>query len=134
MNLVAFVLEEKGKPAAGTTLRVDAGQGSDPFTRAAEEMASRGDLADPETRQMIAGHFAEVALAKVLAGDDAAAGQAANALLLVMEQPYLLVRANRLRGDLEITEVTAVQASGDAEAEAVLEATLERLAGNPPEH
>lgn len=134
MDLVTFVVEEKGKETSGTALRVDRNAGPDAFTRAVDELAARNELSDPETRQMLAGHFAEVALSKVLAGDEATAARAANALLMVVEKPYVLVHANVLRGDLEITGITPIEAAGIEEAEAVFEASLERILSGQPEH
>lgn len=134
MGLVAFVIEEKGKDASGATLRVDRDAEPDAFSRAVDELVGRDELSDPETRQMIAGHFAEVALSKVLAGDEDTAARAANALLMVVEQPHLLVHANILRGDLEITGITPIEAAGVEEASAVFEATLERMLSGRPGH
>ncbi|WP_460450359.1 hypothetical protein [Alsobacter sp. SYSU BS001988] len=126
MGLVAFVVEERGRDPGVAALRVAPQTGPDEYSRAVDDLVSRKALDDPETAQMIAGHFAEVVLAKYLAGDEAAAHRAANALISVLGQPYLSIRANRLRGDIEILDIAKIDARSVDEAEEAWAAALER--------
>jgi hypothetical protein len=126
MGLVAFIVEEKGQETGAAALRVDPQTGPDEFSRAVDDLVSRKALDDPETAQMIAGHFAEVVLTRYLAGDEAAANRAANALISVLGQPYLSIRASRLRGDVEILDIAKIDAKSVEEAEEAWTAGIER--------
>jgi hypothetical protein len=134
MGLVGFVVEEKGKDTGGAVLHVEAPAGPDEYSRAVDDLVSRKALDDPEAAQMIAGHFAEVALSKYIEGDQAAAARAGNALLAVLGETYVVVRASRLRGDIEITEIARLEAKSMSEAEMLFTATMEKIAGAPTGH
>ncbi len=134
MSFVAFLIEERGAKTSGAALSVAEPGAPDEFSRAVDDLVSRKALDDPETAQMIAAHFAEVVINKYLADDEATAHKAANALISVLGQPYLMVTASRLRGDIEITAITKIDAGSRSEAETVWSATLERMLSSEPEH
>ena len=92
MGFVAFLIEERGAKTSGAALSVEEPSVPDEFSRAVDDLVSRKALDDPETAQMIAAHFAEVVINKYLADDEATAHKAANALISVLGQPYLMVR------------------------------------------
>ena len=97
-----------------------------------EELAGRQALDEPDTAQMIAGHFAEVALSRYLVRDEDAAEQAAGAMLAVLKEPYVLVKASRLQGDIEILSMTRIEARSEEEAEEVFSATIESMLQHKP--
>lgn len=132
MGLVAFVVEQVGAEAGGALLRTEEGAGPNEYSRAVEDLAGRSALDDPGTVTLIAGHFAEVALSKYLAREEEAAGQAASALLQVMKEPFVLVKASRFQSDIEIVSMTRIDARTEEEAEAVFEATIERMLQHKP--
>ncbi|PSC03067.1 hypothetical protein SLNSH_20810 [Alsobacter soli] len=127
MAFVGVLVDEKGKDTVGTALTTTPDARGNEYSRAVDDLKTRKLLDDPSSAKMFADHFAEITIGKILDQDEAAAGHAADALVAVMGHDFLLVRASKLRDDLEIVDIKRLEADNLEQAEEIWSSTLEQL-------